>query len=115
MFRVKEFVLTTRGADSLPCIPEDESGCASPFVTLSSSSLSRPAAQLSRVRRASPPRRGEIAANGAPDTREQTADEQVKQALNRLAFGARPGDAERVRAMGVDKMDRDAARAAEDR
>ena len=36
-------------------------------------------------------------------TREQTADEQVKQALNRLAFGARPGDAERVRAMGVDR------------
>ena len=35
--------------------------------------------------------------------REQTADEQVKQALNRLAFGARPGDAERVRAMGVDR------------
>jgi len=35
-------------------------------------------------------------------TREQTADEQVKQALNRVAFGARPGDAERVRAMGVD-------------
>ncbi|MEP7086296.1 MAG: DUF1800 family protein, partial [Gemmatimonadota bacterium] len=35
--------------------------------------------------------------------REQTADEQVKQALNRVAFGARPGDAERVRAMGVDK------------
>jgi uncharacterized protein (DUF1800 family) len=37
------------------------------------------------------------------DDREQTADEQVKQALNRVAFGARPGDAERVRAMGVDK------------
>lgn len=37
------------------------------------------------------------------DLREQTADEQVKQALNRLAFGARPGDAERVRDMGVDR------------
>ncbi len=35
--------------------------------------------------------------------REQTADEQVKQALNRVGFGARPGDAERVRAMGVDR------------
>jgi len=35
--------------------------------------------------------------------REQTADEQVKQALNRLGFGAHPGDAERVRAMGVDR------------
>ncbi|MDQ2765944.1 MAG: DUF1800 domain-containing protein, partial [Gemmatimonadota bacterium] len=39
----------------------------------------------------------------AQGTREQTADEQVKQALNRVGFGARPGDAERVRAMGVDK------------
>jgi uncharacterized protein (DUF1800 family) len=43
---------------------------------------------------------GEIVAQGP---REQTADEQVKQALNRVAFGARPGDAERVRAMGVDR------------
>ncbi|MGI8497778.1 MAG: DUF1800 domain-containing protein [Gemmatimonadaceae bacterium] len=34
--------------------------------------------------------------------RTQTADEQVKQALNRLAFGGRPGDYERVRSMGVD-------------
>jgi uncharacterized protein (DUF1800 family) len=30
-------------------------------------------------------------------------DEQVQQVLSRLTFGARPGDAERVRAMGVDK------------
>jgi uncharacterized protein (DUF1800 family) len=35
--------------------------------------------------------------------REQTADQQVRQALNRLGFGARPGDYERVRAMGVDQ------------
>ena len=42
----------------------------------------------------------DVAAQGA---REQTADEQVKQALNRVAFGARPGEAERVRATGVDK------------
>ena len=34
--------------------------------------------------------------------REQTADEQVMQVLNRLAFGPRPGDPARVRAMGVD-------------
>ncbi len=34
--------------------------------------------------------------------REQTADQQVQHVLNRLAFGARPGDAEAVRAMGVD-------------
>ncbi len=35
--------------------------------------------------------------------REQTADQQAKHALDRLGFGARPGDAERVRAMGVDR------------
>src|SRR5690242_1082355 len=34
--------------------------------------------------------------------REQTADQQVRHVLNRLAFGPRPGDYERVRAMGVD-------------
>lgn len=35
--------------------------------------------------------------------REQTADVQVVHALNRLAFGPRPGDVARVRAMGVDR------------
>jgi uncharacterized protein (DUF1800 family) len=30
-------------------------------------------------------------------------DEQIQQVLNRLAFGPRPGDAEKVRAMGIDK------------
>jgi uncharacterized protein (DUF1800 family) len=35
--------------------------------------------------------------------REQTADEQVNHVLNRLTFGARAGDAEAVRAMGVDR------------
>lgn len=34
--------------------------------------------------------------------REQTADQQVLQVLNRLAFGPRPGDVLKVRAMGVD-------------
>ncbi|MFN9203057.1 MAG: DUF1800 domain-containing protein [Gemmatimonas sp.] len=34
--------------------------------------------------------------------REQTADQQAHHVLNRLAFGARPGDVEAVRAMGVD-------------
>jgi uncharacterized protein (DUF1800 family) len=46
---------------------------------------------------------GAAGAVASQDEREQTADEQVKQALNRLGFGARPGDAERVRAMGVDQ------------
>lgn len=41
----------------------------------------------------------------APDEgiREQTADQQVRHALARLTFGARPGDYERVRAIGVDQ------------
>jgi uncharacterized protein (DUF1800 family) len=37
------------------------------------------------------------------EPREQTADQQVQQVLNRLAFGARPGDVARVRGMGVDR------------
>ena len=37
------------------------------------------------------------------EAREQTADQQVRHVLSRLAFGARPGDAERVRALGVDR------------
>ncbi|MGV3707318.1 MAG: DUF1800 domain-containing protein [Gemmatimonas sp.] len=40
------------------------------------------------------------AAPSAP--REQTADQQVQHVLNRLAFGARPGDVQAVREMGVD-------------
>src|SRR5690349_16628036 len=39
----------------------------------------------------------------SPEPRELLPDEQVQQVLNRLAFGPRPGDAERVRAMGVDR------------
>lgn len=34
--------------------------------------------------------------------REQTADQQVLQVLNRLAFGPRPGDVQKVRTIGVD-------------
>jgi uncharacterized protein (DUF1800 family) len=40
---------------------------------------------------------------GPAEPREQTADQQVAQVLSRLTFGARPGDAERVRAIGVDR------------
>ena len=35
--------------------------------------------------------------------RELTADQQVLQVINRLTFGARPGEAAQVRAMGVDR------------
>jgi uncharacterized protein (DUF1800 family) len=37
------------------------------------------------------------------DHRELPADQQIVQALNRLTFGPRPGDAQKVRAMGLDK------------
>jgi uncharacterized protein (DUF1800 family) len=37
-----------------------------------------------------------------PAVREQTADQQVIQVLNRMAFGPRPGEALAVRGMGVD-------------
>ena len=37
------------------------------------------------------------------DVRELPADQQIIQALNRLTFGPRPGDALKVRAMGLDK------------
>ena len=37
------------------------------------------------------------------EPREQTADQQVQQVLNRLGFGPRPGDVARVRALGVDQ------------
>lgn len=37
------------------------------------------------------------------EPREQTADQQVQQVLNRLGFGPRPGDVARVREMGVDR------------
>src|SRR5665213_652911 len=40
--------------------------------------------------------------SASAQSRELLPDEQVQQVLNRLTFGARPGDAERVRAMGVD-------------
>ncbi|MDQ6871386.1 MAG: DUF1800 domain-containing protein, partial [Gemmatimonadota bacterium] len=36
------------------------------------------------------------------DVRELPADQQIIHALNRLTFGAKPGDAQKVRAMGLD-------------
>ena len=37
------------------------------------------------------------------DVRELPADQQIIQALNRLSFGPRPGDVQKVRAIGLDK------------
>ena len=55
---------------------------------------------------ASRPRLAAAAQNAAPftaNTREQDATQQIAHVLGRLTFGARPGDATRVRAMGIDK------------
>lgn len=43
------------------------------------------------------------AAQAPLDHRELAADQQIVHALNRLTFGPRPGDAQKVRAMGLDK------------
>src|SRR5688500_5774580 len=50
-----------------------------------------------------PPTQRQPAATARLDHRELTADQQIIQALNRLTFGPRPGDAQKVRAMGLDK------------
>ena len=46
---------------------------------------------------------GAVAPTPSTEAREQTADQQVAHALSRLTFGPRPGDVQRVRAMGVDR------------
>ena len=46
---------------------------------------------------------GPAAAQQPLDHRELAADQQVIHALNRLTFGPRPGDVQKVRAMGLDK------------
>lgn len=43
------------------------------------------------------------AQGAALDHRELAADEQVVHAINRLTFGARPGDVQRVRSLGLDR------------
>ncbi len=47
---------------------------------------------------------GRIAVHPLADgPREMTADQQIRQVVNRLTFGARPGDYERVRKIGLDR------------
>ena len=66
-------------------------------VLLAASAQAQPAAG----RRATPRPAAPVAVRG-DELRELTADQQVRHVLGRLAFGARPGDEARVRAMGVD-------------
>jgi uncharacterized protein (DUF1800 family) len=53
-------------------------------------------------RTASAPKTADNQTTAVASSRELLPDEQVQQVLNRLTFGARPGDAESVRAIGVD-------------
>jgi len=63
------------------------------FAAFASAGCASPAAAASQ-------QRAVVAASGR---RELDANEQIAQALNRLTFGARPGDVARVQAMGVDR------------
>jgi len=47
--------------------------------------------------------RSQAPAQPAAKSGELLPDEQIQQVLNRLTFGARPGDAAKVRSMGIDK------------
>jgi uncharacterized protein (DUF1800 family) len=62
-------------------------GCVHPAATSAPAASTRPRAYLP----------------AAPASRELSPDQQVQQVLNRLSFGPRPGDAEKVKAMGVDR------------
>jgi len=67
-------------------------------VTLMAAAMPLVSAAQTASKRAAPAKTA-----GAPSAaREQTADQQVQHVLNRLAFGARPGDVQAVRAIGVD-------------
>jgi uncharacterized protein (DUF1800 family) len=58
---------------------------------------------LSGVAPAALPAQAARSTAARPEIRELPADQQILQALNRLTFGPRPGDALKVRAIGLDK------------
>jgi uncharacterized protein (DUF1800 family) len=66
-------------------------------------STSAPRSASSASVRAPAPEEAPLIVVPATEPREQTADQQVQQVLNRLGFGPRPGDVAKVRAMGVDQ------------
>jgi len=80
-------------------IPHPRNACLAALVAIAACSASTPSSTPSPVGMA----RGRYVVVPASEPREQTADEQVRHVLDRLAFGARPGDVARVRAMGVDE------------
>jgi len=74
--------------------------CAAAMASLTACG-GTPAAQVKPAPQLAAASRERMADETGP--REQTADEQVNHVLSRLTFGARPGDVEAVRSMGVDK------------
>src|SRR5205823_6663220 len=75
----------------------------SPLVLIAIAAVAACAAPGSVARSPSVARQTPVYTPASPAERELLPDEQVQQVLNRLAFGARPGDAATVRAMGVDR------------
>jgi uncharacterized protein (DUF1800 family) len=69
-------------------------------VVLALAGCAAPVAQVSTVHTSAP---APFVVVSPTEPREQTADQQVQQVLNRLAFGPRPGDVAKVREMGVDR------------
>ena len=69
-------------------------------LVLGLAACAAPPAQISPERSAAP---APFIVVSPTEPREQTADQQVQQVLNRLAFGPRPGDVAKVREMGVDR------------
>jgi uncharacterized protein (DUF1800 family) len=80
-------------------IPHLRSARIAALVAIAACSPAAPSSTPSPVAAA----RGRYVVVPPSEPREQTADQQVRHVLDRLAFGARPGDVARVRAMGVDE------------
>jgi len=77
------------------------SSWSSGFLSLFLAACSGGAPSVVSQTRIAPAAQPAFAVSSEP--RELLPDEQVQQVLNRLTFGPRPGDAEKVRAIGVDR------------
>ena len=72
-------------------------------VVLLTAACSANTSRSAAIGGASSPARAPFIVVPPTEPREQTADQQVQQVLNRLGFGPRPGDVAKVRALGVDQ------------
>lgn len=76
---------------------------AKTLATIALLALSATTATIAAAQKiAAPSKTAAHATTGPTAPREQTADQQVQHVLSRLAFGARPGEVQAVRDMGVD-------------